>query len=803
MAWCSRLASSRGHGVHRMNLLDRWLRHIANKRTLQPVPARRSILKFLLSAGAVAASPASKALPEVETQHGKPSGSEKGSPLDPVDWVDPNIGGIGHLLTSVAPDVQIPHGAAVISPVVKSDVTDIYLATTMQGFSVGSSAIMAATGAAGSLSLPIVSDWDHDHDVVHPYYGSYCLESSGIQVEYTISSHATFFRFTFPPDSTGVVAIRPLEKGKYQAVGDATFTGNEELKGVPGYIFAKSSRPARMIPIPPVENSNENENSEDAASALVLEFNAPAGVVEIRAGISFISVDQAKRNLERELGAATFEVAKSRARSECNALYSKVRLKGGSEKERRIFYTCLYRSCQYLKNITEDGRYLGPFDRSIHAANGHDFYIEDNLWDTYRTRHPLSVILEPDRHQDMLASYVRMYEESGKMPQFPYMRGDLLYMNGNHAASMFLDAYVKGQRSFDLAKAYEGLRKVATSETVLPDTRGPATDLDRFYYEHGFYPGLQKGEAETVKGVNTVMRRQSVSVTLEAAYDDWCLSELAKALGKSEDAEYFAKRGKNYRKLFDPRSGFMVPRNASGEFIEGINPKWAGGQAGRDYYTECNGWVNTFLVQHDVGGLIELIGGREKFIGKLDALFAEGYDGELKFVFLSQFPDSTGLIGQYPQGNEPAFHIPYLYCYAGAPWKAQKYVRQIMRTWYSDQPLGLPGDDDNGATSAWYVFSAMGFYPVCPGRPYYVLGSPLFEECEIDVESGKTFRIVANGVSSINKYIQSATLDGEPLNKPWFDHSTLVRGGTLVLQMGSEPNKAWGTSQSAVPPRES
>jgi len=788
--------------VKGVNRLDRWLRHITNKRALPPVRARRSILRFLLSAGAVAASSASKALPAVVTERGKPSGSERGPQLDPVDWVDPNIGGIGHLLTSVAPEVQVPHGAAAISPVVNKDVTDIYLATSMQGFSVGASAIMAATGTARSVSVPVLSDWDHDHDVVHPYYGSYRLESSGIRVEYTVSPHATFFRLTFPPGSPGVVVIRPIEKAIYKAVGSSAFTGEEELEGVPGYLFAKTSHPARMIPITYPGNDIEGAGGGNSASTLVLEFDRPAGIVEVRAGISNISVDQAKRNLERELGAATFEVAKSQARSECNALYSKVRLKGGTEKERRIFYTCLYRSCQYMKNITEDDRFLGPFDRSIHAAGGHDFYIEDNLWDTYRTRHPLAAILEPGRHEDMLTSYVRMYEESGKMPQFPYMRGDLLYMNGNHAASMFLDAYVKGQRGFDLAKAYEGLRKVATAETVLPDTRGPATDLDRFYYEHGFYPGLQKGEAETVKGVNPVMRRQSVSVTLDAAYDDWCLSELAKALGKSEDAGYFAKRGQNYRRVFDARSGFMAPRNASGEFIEGINPKWSGGQAGRDYYTECNGWVNTFLVQHDIGGLIELIGGREKFIGKLDALFAEGYDGELKFVFLAQFPDSTGLIGQYPQGNEPAFHIPYLYCYAGAPWNTQKYVRQIMRTWYSDQPLGLPGDDDNGAMSAWYVFSAMGFYPVCPGRPYYVLGSPLFEECEIDVASGKTFRIVAHDVSSMNKYIQSATLNGEPSSKPWFSHSTLMRGGTLTLQMGSEPNKNWGASQSAAPPEE-
>jgi predicted alpha-1,2-mannosidase len=759
------------------------------------MPERRGILKLFLSAGAVAAGSMSGVLPVVEAETARSSGEKEGQRLDPVDWVDPNIGGIGHLLTSVAPEVQVPHGVAVISPVVAKDVTDIYLATSMQGFSLGASAIMAVAGTAGSLSLPITSEWDHDHDVVRPYYGCYRLETSRIRAEYTVAAHAAIFRFTFPSESSGVVAIRPLEKGVYKAVDAASFSGQEEQQGVPSYIFAKISSPTRFVSGPNAGGAI----GESEGSALFLEFDRPSGVVEVRAGISYISVDQARRNLEKELGELSFEVAKSRARNECNSLYRRIRLKGGTEKERRIFYTCLYRSCQFMKDTTEDGRYLGPFDRSIHAAEGHNFYIEDNLWDTYRTRHPLTAILEPKRHEDMLASYVRMYEESGKMPQFPYMRGDLLFMNGNHAASMFLDAYVKGQRGFDLAKAYEGLRKVATAETVLPDTRGPATDLDRFYYEHGFYPGLQKGEAETVKGVNPVMRRQSVSVTLDASYDDWCLSELAKALGKSEDAQYFSKRGQNYRNVFDARSGFMAPRNAAGDFIEGINPKWSGGQAGRDYFTECNSWVNTFLVQHDIGGLIQLIGGREQFIRKLDALFAEGYDGELKFVFLSQFPDSTGLIGQYPQGNEPAFHIPYLYNYAGAPWKTQKYVRQIMRTWYSDQPLGLPGDDDNGTTSAWYVFSAMGFYPVCPGRPHYVLGSPVFDECEIDVDGGKTFRIVAQDVSSINKYIQSATLNNEPLNRPWFDHSTLMRGGTLTLQMGSEPNKTWGASQGAFP----
>ena len=762
----------------REQLLSYW-----NRNASQPAATldeRRGILKSLLAAGFAGLAPsANAAVP--------PSQSHAASPTDPVDWVDPNIGGIGHLLTSRWPEVQVPHGVAIIAPVVAKDVTDIYLATTMQGFSLGASVLTAATGTTTDLPLPIVSDWDHDHDVVKPYYGSYRLESYGIRVEYTAQPHAAYFRIVFPAGSPGVVALSPIETAAYTPAGPSSFSAVETLQGVVSYLHVETTPPLRAV-------------ATRMPGALLLEFDGTARTVEVRAGLSFISAEQAKRNLDRDLGGRNFEAARFEARKQCNSLYNKIRIKGGTDRERRLFYSCLYRSCQFMMDITEDGQYRGPFDRKVHSAGDHNFYIQDNLWDTYRCRHPLQLIIEPKCNTDMLQSYVRMYEESGKMPQFPYMRGDLLYMNGNHAASMFYDAYAKGQRDFDLAKAYEGLRKVATAETMLADTRGPATDLDRFYYEHGFYPGLHKGEAETVQGVNRVMRRQSVSVTLDAAYDDWCLSGLAKALGKSDDAEYFAKRGRNYRNVFDKSTGFMAPRDANGEFIPGLNPKWSGGQAGRDYYTECNGWVNTFLVQHDIHGLIELIGGREQFIHKLDSLFAEGYDKELKFVFLSQFPDSTGLIGQYPQGNEPAFHIPYLYNYAGAPWKTQKFVRQIMRTWYQDQPLGLPGDDDNGATSSWYVLSAMGFYPVCPGRTTYALGSPIFEECEIDVAGGKTFRIVAPNVSALNKYIQSATLNGKPLHQPWVDHADLLAGGTLTLHMGPEPNKAWGSHPEAAPP---
>ncbi len=773
------------------------------------LPGRRGLLQTLAATGLMSVAGGSISAAAAGSAATNAAGRRRGARREPADEVDPNIGGIGHVLTSLTPDVQRPHGVAVVAPVADLDVTDIYLAQRILGFSVGASVVMAATGDAASMELPIRSEWDHDHETAAPHGSRYVLESFDITVESTVTAHGVLLRLTFPPGHRALVSVHAVELAQYAAMGSHEFTGEEHQAGVPGFWYLRSSHPlqhtSRLAHIPlPVSPGNPEDQMHRAVSkdgsdpadhaALLLDAGMLKAPLELHFGLSYQSVEQARRNLERELAGRSFIEVRSEAKGEWNSTLGHVRVSGGSDDQRRIFYTALYRAHQYMKNITEDGQYLGPFDRKLHAAEGADFYIEDNQWDVYRTRHPLMVLLDPERQRNVLHSYVRMYEESGHMPQFPFMRGDLLEMNGNHAASMFLDAYRKGIRDFDLAKAYEGLRKVATEETVLPNTRGPATSLDRFYYEHGFYPGLHPGETEMDAGVNPRMRRQSVAVTLDAAYDDWCLAELAGVLGKTEDAARFSRRAQNYRKLYDAERGFMLPRDSKGEFIRPVDAKWAGGQAGRDYYTECNGWVYTFDVQHDVAGLAELMGGRERLADRLDTLFATGYDGELKFRFLAQFPDSTALIGQYTQGNEPAIHIPYLYVVAGRPWKTQKLVRQLMETWYKAQPLGLPGDDDNGAMSSWYLFSAMGFYPVCPGRPEYAIGSPLFPAVEIDVAPGKVFRIVAHDVSAVNKYVQAAWLNGAAFHHAWLHHADVVRGGTLVLQMGPRPNREWGAA---------
>jgi predicted alpha-1,2-mannosidase len=423
--------------------------------------------------------------------------------------------------------------------------------------------------------------------------------------------------------------------------------------------------------------------------------------------------------------------------------------------------------------------------------------------------HPLQLLIDPARQLDYVRSFLTLYDQTGSM-----LGTGRNSMVGHHVAGLILDTYMKGYRDFDVVKAYEGLKKNAMEETMLPWRGGPSTSLDKVYYEKGFFPALGKGEKESVPEVNAFERRQAVSVTLEAAYDDWATAQMARLAKRNDDYAYFIKRAHNYENVFDKRVGFMAPKTADGKWKydeKEFNPIWAGGQGGRDYYTEMNAWIYTFHVQHDVAGLISLFGGREQFASKLDALFTEqygGYNGDparggvngAKYFFLGQFPDQTGLIGQYAQGNEPSFHIPYLFNYAGQPWKTQRKVREIMRIWYNAGPLGISGDEDSGEESSWYVFSAMGFYPVCPGRPVYDLGSPIFEETRLTLDGGKVFTITARNVSSRNKYIQSATLNGQALNKPWLQHQDIANGGTLVLEMGPRPNKNWGSAPDAAPP---
>jgi predicted alpha-1,2-mannosidase len=729
---------------------------------------------------------------------------------EPVDYVSPNIGGIGQLLTATVPYVQRPHGMARLAPITTPGITDRYLADRIFGFPVGAATLMASDGEVGTGPETYASDFDHDFETATPYYYQADLQTWGIKSEFTAAEQAAYYRFTFPASSHAHLTLYEGEDAKLEVIGEDTVQGSQRIVGTVGktsdtdkqtreYFYAKFSRPL---------NSYQTWKGNDLSHAaeqtgdnvgIVTGIATTAGEqIEVRVGISYISTEQARKNLEREIPRWTFDRVKLQTRAAWNSALTGIEVTGGTERQRTIFYTSLYRSLGRMTDITEDGKYFSGYDHAVHDAEGHDFYIDDGLWDTYRSLHPLQLLLNAKQQEDMVRSYVRMYEQSGWLPSFPSVAGDQAVMIGHHAAPFILDVYAKGYRDFDVEKAYSAIRKNATEATMLPWNRGPLTSLDHVYFEKGFFPALGWGQNETVPEV-TPERRQAVSVTIENSYDDWCAAQLARAIGNQKDAEYFAKLAHNYQNVFNTKTGFMAPKDADGHWVGHFDPKLGGGQGGRDYFTEVDSWLYTFGVQYDVAGTINLMGGREAFNAKLDRLFVEQY-GTSKYQFLNQFPDATGLVGLYAQGNEPSFHIPYLYDFSGQPWKTQRRVRQLMDVWYGDGPLGVPGDDDGGETSSWYVLSALGFYPVCPGSPVYEIGSPLFARSIIRLGNGKLFTILANNVTARNKFIQSARLNGKSLNRAWFPHSAIANGGELILEMGDKPNTGWGSAPENAPP---
>jgi len=354
-------------------------------------------------------------------------------------------------------------------------------------------------------------------------------------------------------------------------------------------------------------------------------------------------------------------------------------------------------------------------------------------------------------------------------------------------------------RGFDLEKAYLACKAGITEKTLAPWSGKPAGKLDEFYKEHGYIPALKTGEKETIPEVTPFELRQPVAVTLGTSYDEWCLSQIAKELGKTDDYKYFLKCSYNYRNLFNPATGFFHPKDSDGNFITPFDYVFSGGMGARQYYDENNGWIYRWDVQHNVADLISLMGGNKNFTNNLDAMFSQPL-GKSKFEFFAQLPDQTGNVGQFSISNEPSFHIPYLYNYAGQPWKTQKHIRAILDQWFRNDLMGVPGDEDGGGMTSFVVFSDMGFYPVTPGMPVYNIGSPQFEDVKIHLANGKTFEIVAKNCSKENKYIQSASLNGQVWTKPWFSHQDLINGGKLILQMGSKANYNWGSAVNDVPP---
>jgi predicted alpha-1,2-mannosidase len=721
-------------------------------------------------------------------------GNKQNSELqEPVDLVNPYMGNISHLLVPTFPTVHLPNSMLRFVPN-RGDFTDI----RMKGFPLiltshrGGRAFSMSPFQGAEKDLQPVIEFSYDQEKLTPYSYSVYLDEQQIQLDFGLSHQSAAYDIKFEGDAPAYLVLNSSN-------GSLSWDGT----ALSGYQYLSSDTRAFLYLVPELGPQQvsvlENGQLKEASSAdgrdasLVLSYPEGTRKLSLKYGISFIDESQAKRNMEREVKGKSVAELQSLGRDIWNEALGKIKIKGGTADEQAVFYTSFYRCYERQICISEDGRYWSPFDNQVHEDQGRKFYTDDWIWDSYRAHHPLRILIDSEMEEDIIHSFVLMAEQRDHfwMPTFPRITGDGAAMNSNHGVATVLDAYRKGLKNFDLEQAYEASKGAITEKTLAPWSAKPAGELDRFYAEHGYFPALKVGEEETHPEVHHFERRQPVAVTLGTSYDHWCLSEIAKELGKTEEADYFRKASFNYRKLFHPETHFFHPKDEDGNFVEPFDYVFSGGMGARGYYDENNAWIYRWDVQHNVPDLIDLMGGNEAFVENLDAMFTEPL-GRSKYAFYAQLPDHTGNVGQFSMANEPSLHIPYLYNYAGAAWKTQKRLRKLLHEWFRNDLMGVPGDEDGGGLSSFVVFSSMGFYPVTPGDPVYTIGSPMFEHVSMDLANGATFEVVANSASPENKYIQSAKLNGEALIKPWITHEDIMKGGRLEFEMGPIANKSWG-----------
>ncbi len=711
----------------------------------------------------------------------------------PVDFVNPYMGNISHLLVPTFPTIHLPNSMLRVYPE-RGDFTSVELhalplvVTSHRG----SSAFRLSPFQGSENQLRPVIKYSYDQEKLTPYSYAVYLDEQQIQVDYGLSHQSAAYQIEFEKDAPSYLI---LSSGN----GALTWDG----KALSGYQWIANHTKVYIYLVPEEQPNSvskledgkltESKGMEGRNACLVLNYPKETKKLNIHYGISFIDEAQAKANMEREVAGKSVAELQDAGRDIWNKALGKIEIEGGTIDNKTVFYTSLYRCYERPVCISEDGRYYSAFDKQVHNDEGRPFYTDDWIWDSYRAHHPLRVLVDKKKEGDILHSFVRMSEQMDHFwwPTFPEITGDSRRMNSNHGVATVIDGYRKGIRDFSLEEAYEACKGAITEKTLAPWSGKPAGELDDFYKEHGYIPALYPGEKETIPEVSSGEKRQPVAVTLGTSYDEWCLSQIAEELGKKEDAAYFKGASYNYRNLFNEKTKFFHPKDKDGNFIEPFDYKFSGGMGARDYYGENNGWTYRWDVQHNIPDLIELMGGGKQFVKELDRTFTESL-GRSKYGFYAQLPDQTGNVGQFTMANEPSLHIPYLYNYAGQPWKTQKLIRKLIKEWFRNDLMGVPGDEDGGGMSAFVVFSAMGFYPVTPGVPTYTIGSPMFKDTKINLENGNVFEIVAEGASDENKYIQSATLNGEELDTLWITHQDIESGGKLVLKMGSKANRNWG-----------
>jgi predicted alpha-1,2-mannosidase len=647
--------------------------------------------------------------------------------------------------------------------------------------------VMPMTGeaktVAGDVTKPgsgYMSRFSHENEQANPGYYKVLLSDFNILAELTATAHAGFHRYTYPQHSNGHLIFdlnHSLKKpdwgchvidAQLRIVNDHTLegfrviTGWAKLRKV--YFHAEFSKPILKSVF--VDGNNFSEagqkilNGTNLRAALDFSTEDKTALL-LKIGLSAVSMENAKANLDAEIQDWDFDETVAFADRNWERELGKIKV-SGTEEQKKIFYTALYHTFIQPNNIADVNGAYQASDYTIRRAENKTHYSTFSLWDTFRGTHPLYTLIQTDRNRDFVISLMRQYETYGYLPIWQLWGQENYCMIGNHSIPVIVDAVLKGTTGIDIRKAYEAVK----NSSVTSHLNSPFSIWDKYHY------------------MPENLQSQSVSITLEMAYDDWCVAQLANKLGEKADYDYFMKRSQYYRNIFDPVSSFFRAKDDKGKWLDLFDPFQYGGNGGNPF-TEGNAWQYFWYVPHDVEGLVGLTGGKIKFCKKLDDFFT------LENNHQEANGNASGFIGQYAHGNEPSHHVVYLYDYAGQPWKTQYYTTKIMQELYSTSSAGYAGNEDCGQMSAWYVLSAMGFYPVNPVSGDYAIGSPVFEKTEIHLQDGKTFTVIALNVSSKNIYIQSAKLNGRPFNRTLLAHKEIIAGGILEFVMGNRPNKKW------------
>ncbi|MBT1689709.1 GH92 family glycosyl hydrolase [Dawidia soli] len=721
-----------------------------------------------------------------------------------TDLVNPFIGTGGHGHTF--PGATVPYGMVQLSPDTRLQGWD-----ACSGYHASDSVILGFShthlsgtgiGDYGDILFQPVTGEKDEHwtqgDATTPGYRSFKTPGSehatpgyytvqladyGVKAEVTATAHAGMHRYTFPADSIPGVMLDLSHHLQTQQnlLNRLVKVNDRELRGVKitrgwakeqrVYFHAVFSEPFELeIVTEPLPPGGIDDLPTKAIKARMLFKTLAGKPLLVKVGISAVDYDGAKNNVMNEIADWDFDAIKDKARQQWEQWLSRIDIKGGTDDQRKIFYTALYHTAISPNVYTDvDGRYRG-MDRKIHQSPaGQEDHTVFSLWDTFRAFHPLMTLVNGPRNESWIRALLQKYDECGTLAMWELSSNETGTMIGYHSVPVIVDAYMKGYRNFDAEKAYAAIVQASTYDTT--GVFFPGKDVQRAVMP------LAKYYNETLGFIPCDKENESVAKALEYAYNDWCIAQMAKALGKTADYEKYTERGKRYARYFDKATGFMRGVNSDKSWKTPFSPRFS--NHGKSEYVEGNAWQWSWFVPHDVEGLVALQGGKELFIKKLDSLFSisSEIEGENKS------DDISGLIGQYAHGNEPSHHITYFYNYVGQPWKTQELVDEILTTLYFNNENGLSGNEDCGAMSAWYVMSAMGIYQVAPGDPRYTLGRPLFDEVTLHPEGGKPFTIRAVNNGPANKYASKITLNDQILTTPFITHEDIVKGGTLEFTM--------------------